>query len=58
MGEGVVELKIKKGPGYRIYVGQHGDKLVILLCGGNKSTQKGDIQRARDYWEDWKRRNR
>ena len=54
VGAGVVELKIDYGPGYRIYVGQVGTKLVILLCGGNKSSQSEDIKRAIEYWEDYK----
>jgi putative addiction module killer protein len=59
VGEGVVELKFKKkGPGYRIYIGQHGTKLIILLCGGDKSSQSKDIKTAHGYWTDWKRRNK
>src|SRR5580698_10508271 len=47
VGEGVVELKIDVGPGYRVYYIQRGEVLIILLCGGDKSTQAKDIQRAR-----------
>lgn len=43
---GVCELKIDVGPGYRVYYTQHGDVLVILLCGGDKSTQDKDIKTA------------
>lgn len=56
VGEGVMELKIDFGPGYRVYFGQVGAKLVILLCGGDKSTQKKDIKTAHEYWADYRRR--
>ncbi|WP_298158004.1 type II toxin-antitoxin system RelE/ParE family toxin [Ferrovum sp.] len=58
VGEGVLELKIDVGAGYRVYCARHGQALIILLCGGNKSTQKTDIKLAKDYWLDWKRRNK
>jgi putative addiction module killer protein len=48
---------IDVGPGYRIYYGIDGDE-VVLLCGGDKSTQAPDILRAKEYWNDYKRRNR
>lgn len=50
LGDGVCELKISFGPGYRIYFGIHQD-LVIILCGGDKSSQKDDIKRAKNYWK-------
>ena len=56
VGSGITELKIDIGPGYRIYLSHRGERLVILLCGGNKSTQSKDIELARKYWLDWKRR--
>jgi putative addiction module killer protein len=48
VGNGVSELRITYGPGYRVYYGQRGQVLVVLLCGGDKSTQAGDIQNAKE----------
>jgi len=56
VGEGVFELRVDYGPGYRLYFAQKGQTLVILLCGGDKRTQERDIQRAKQYWHDYKRR--
>jgi putative addiction module killer protein len=47
VGAGVVEMKIDFGPGYRVYFVQHGDVVIVLLCGGDKSTQDDDIRRAK-----------
>ena len=55
-GDGVVELRIHVGAGYRVYCGRHGQQWVILLCGGDKNTQAKDIVRAKALWEEWKRR--
>jgi putative addiction module killer protein len=57
VGDGVLELRIDVGAGYRLYCGRHGQTLVILLCGGDKASQVADIKRAKDYWLDWKRSN-
>lgn len=46
LGGGVCELKIDYGPGYRVYYARHGSTLVILLCGGDKHSQRKDIRRA------------
>ncbi|HCI15016.1 MAG TPA: addiction module killer protein [Gallionellaceae bacterium] len=56
VGEGVSELRVDVGAGYRVYYGKHGQELVILLCGGDKGSQQADIACAKAYWADWKRR--
>jgi len=56
VGEGVTELRIHLGAGYRVYFGRHDKTLVILLCGGDKSSQAADIRRAKDFWSEWKKR--
>jgi putative addiction module killer protein len=56
VGNGVSEYKIDFGPGYRIYFGQDGDVLVILLGGGTKKGQSDDIRQAQARWTDYKRR--
>jgi putative addiction module killer protein len=48
VGEGVSEMRIPYGPGYRVYYKQTGKELVLLLCGGDKATQAKDIKRARE----------
>ena len=55
VGEGVCELRINYGPGYRVYFGQIGLTIVLLLCGGDKSTQEQDIEKAKEYWSDYGR---
>lgn len=47
VGEGISELRIHYGPGYRVYFSRRGDDLVLLLCGGDKSSQSRDIQLAK-----------
>ena len=47
VGEGISEMRVHYGPGYRVYFVQRGAALVVLLCGGDKSTQAGDIRKAK-----------
>jgi putative addiction module killer protein len=56
VGEGVMEFRLDFGPGYRVYFGQAGDVMVILLCGGDKRTQTRDIAIAKQYWQSYRRR--
>jgi putative addiction module killer protein len=52
VGEGVHELKVDFGPGYRIYFGNDGNR-IVLLCGGDKGTQASDIKKAKERWSDY-----
>lgn len=54
VGCGVTELRIHYGPGYRIYVKRRGDLLIVLLCGGDKSSQANDIRTAFDLADQWR----
>ena len=54
VGDGVNEFKIDYGPGYRLYFGRKGDLLVVLIGGGDKSSQKADITRAKNLWQEYK----
>ena len=54
LDEGVSELKIDHGPGYRVYFSQRGPLLALLLCGGEKSTQETDITEAKRILRNWK----
>lgn len=58
IGEGAAELKINRGPGYRVYFGWDGKTLVILLGGGTKRKQQSDIDAALRRWRDYKKRKR
>jgi putative addiction module killer protein len=54
--DGVCELRIDVGPGYRVYYAIAGNEVVLLLFGGDKRSQSADIVRACGYWQDWKER--
>lgn len=56
LGEGIYELRINYGPGYRVYFGDLDGENVILLCGGDKKTQTRDIEKARKYWQELRSR--
>ncbi len=53
IGDGVSELRMFFGPGYRVYFGEHANCIVVLLCGGDKSTQNKDIKQAKTYWKEY-----
>ena len=57
VGEGVVELKIDLGPGYRVYSARPKQVIVVLLCAGSKQRQRQDIERAKRYWKDYQDRD-
>jgi putative addiction module killer protein len=57
VGEGVYELRIDWGPGYRVYCARIGELILLLLCGGDKRTQDKDIKRAKNYFKDYKARS-
>lgn len=54
IGNGLSELRLDVGPGYRVYYLQDADTLVLLLCGGDKSTQQKDIEKAHERAEEWR----
>ena len=55
LGEGLFELKMKFGSGYRVYFGYDGPHLIILLAGGDKDSQTKDIKMAKEFWNDYKK---
>ena len=57
VGEGVSELKLAFGPGYRIYFAEQDDAIIILLCAGDKGSQKKDIKTAKMYWQELQERS-
>jgi putative addiction module killer protein len=56
VGGGVIELRIDRGPGYRVYAALRGRDLIVLLCAGDKASQRTDIRKAVEYWDDYRRR--
>jgi putative addiction module killer protein len=58
VGAGVQEFRIDSGPGYRVYFGRDGERLIILLAGGTKRRQRKDIEAARARWADYKKRRK
>lgn len=58
VGDGVQELRIHFGPGYRVYFGRENERVVILLSGGDKASQDRDIERAKEFWRDHRSRPR
>lgn len=58
VGRGVYELRIHISPGYRIYFGRIGNRIVVLLCGGTKASQRKDILKAYEYFDDYKEATR
>lgn len=55
VGDGVSEMRIDVGPGYRVYYGREGGTVYLLICGGDKSSQDADIRRAKEMWDQVKR---
>ena len=53
---GMCELRLKFGPGSRVYYGKDGATIVLLLCGGDKATQKRDVAKAAGYWKEYRER--
>ena len=58
VGDGVYELRFFFGKGYRVYYAKESNVIVLLLCGGDKSTQQKDINQAKIYWQDYQERNK
>ena len=53
VGEGISELRMFFGSGYRVYFGEDANNIVVLLCGGDKRSQKKDIKQAKAYWQEY-----
>lgn len=58
VGSGVYEQKVDFGPGYRVYFGNDGNEIIILLCGGTKKRQFKDVENAKKYWQEYKDRKK
>ncbi len=58
VGQGIFEIRLHFGAGYRIYFGEADNTIVLLLCGGDKSSQNRDIERAKAYWLEYKEAQR
>lgn len=58
VGDGICEIKLNVGPGYRIYYYLTGKQLIILLCAGPKKSQQRDIMKAKEYLKDYKKHGR
>ena len=57
VGQGISELRIDYGPGYRVYLLRRGEEMIILLCGGDKDTQASDIKTAKRLAKEWREEN-
>lgn len=55
VGQGVWELRVHHGPGYRVYYGEDGPQVVLLLCCGDKARQHADVRRAQELWAEHRR---
>jgi putative addiction module killer protein len=53
IGEGLSELRLFFGPGYRVYFGEDSGNIVVILCGGDKDSQNSDIEKAKAYWQEY-----
>ena len=53
IGEGVFEIKVDRGPGFRVYFGELRNEIILLLLGGDKSSQAKDIAKAKEYWRNY-----